>query len=213
LAIRLWEKLLTQGGARRSPEEIQTALEGADREFGPQIYAYVGRVDLYWQEYDDRVLDGLGIGPARGALREALETGFRAIAFGQLFPETIEVLHALRTRRLSLGVISNHTDDLLGILERHGIRPFFDHVTYSMEAGAEKPDPRIFELALRRSGCRPDEAVHVGDSWEADVLGARRAGLRAIWVDRAGRGPDRRGPRVSDLGGVVASLDEGAPPG
>jgi FMN phosphatase YigB (HAD superfamily) len=57
---------------------------------------------------------------------------------------------------------------------------YFDSVTYTQEAGANKPDPTIFQLALKRAGCSPNEAVHVGDSYEKDVLGARRIGIMPI---------------------------------
>ena len=50
-----------------------------------------------------------------------------------------------------------------------------------------KPDPAIFDLALHLLHCTADESVMVGDSWEMDVMGARAAGLRAVWFNRTGR--------------------------
>jgi FMN phosphatase YigB (HAD superfamily) len=59
-----------------------------------------------------------------------------------------------------------------------------DSVTFSQEVGAEKPAPEIFSKALERAHCAPSEAVHVGDSLRADVEGARRSGLQAVWLNR-----------------------------
>ena len=66
-------------------------------------------------------------------------------------------------------------------LERH-----FDRVLTWAETGCPKPDPLAFQKACILVGCQPDEAVNIGDSLEVDVRGAREAGLRAVWVNRAG---------------------------
>ena len=51
--------------------------------------------------------------------------------------------------------------------------------------GVQKPDPRVFHFALRRAGVNPSDALFIGDSWKADNLGARGAGLSAVWPNRA----------------------------
>ena len=58
-----------------------------------------------------------------------------------------------------------------------------DSITISEEAGYAKPDIRIFQTALDRLECKPEEAVVIGDSWENDILGARAAGIRGIWYN------------------------------
>ena len=65
-----------------------------------------------------------------------------------------------------------------------GLDCHVDVLVVSEEVGVSKPHPRIFEVALERAGCRPDEAVMVGDSWPNDVEGARRCGIRPIWFSR-----------------------------
>ena len=57
-------------------------------------------------------------------------------------------------------------------------------MVFGQRYGLQKPDPRLFEIALQRAGCCAQQAVHVGDSIEADVLGARRAGIASIWLNR-----------------------------
>lgn len=87
-----------------------------------------------------------------------------------------------RVRRagMRLALISNWDDRLSGLLASMGIDGWFDEILVSGELGCEKPDPRIFEIACRRLGVAPAQALHVGDSLRADVEGARGAGLRAV---------------------------------
>lgn len=74
-------------------------------------------------------------------------------------------------------------------LRECGLAPYVDVLVVSEEVGVSKPHPRIFEVALERAGCDPDEAVMVGDSWANDIEGARRCGIRAIWFSRSGAAP------------------------
>lgn len=91
-----------------------------------------------------------------------------------------------------------------------GLGPYFDAVIVSGEVGVGKPDPVPFALALAALGADPAEAVMVGDSLERDIAGARDAGIRGIWLDRAaaGRPPDGVVPdeRISDLQQLLAVL-------
>jgi putative hydrolase of the HAD superfamily len=74
-------------------------------------------------------------------------------------------------------------------------------------AGVEKPEPRIFHLALDVLGISPDEALYVGDVYEVDVVGARRAGLRAALVDPAGVHAGRDVPSAPSVGLLVDRLE------
>ena len=71
--------------------------------------------------------------------------------------------------------------------ERLGLEKFFDFIVMSVEhGGIEKPDPRIFEIAVREARCEPHELLHVGDHIEYDVQGANDAGIRSVWLNRNG---------------------------
>ena len=76
-------------------------------------------------------------------------------------------------------VISNSNGSVRAILERLGLLPSLEFVLDSSAIGVEKPDPRIFRMALERSGLAPDEAVYIGDIYSIDVVGARAAGMQA----------------------------------
>ncbi len=84
-------------------------------------------------------------------------------------------------------MISNfdHPSHVTALLSELGLAEFFDAVIVSGAVGVEKPDPRIFSLALQQTGLRPAEVVYVGDT-AADVEGSRAAGLRPIRIRRSG---------------------------
>ena len=102
--------------------------------------------------------------------------------------------------------LSNYTELLPEILENLGWSHRFATVTYSQEAGVEKPAHGIFALALERAGCSAEAVTVVGDTWEADILGAQAAGLRAIWLDRGESGAEHEGPRIRNLEGILPLL-------
>jgi putative hydrolase of the HAD superfamily len=107
------------------------------------------------------------------------------------FPDVPRALRDLRARGLRAVVASNWDCSLGEVLREAGLRDLVDGVVTSAEAGAAKPDPRLFESALEVAGCGPAEAVYVGDSPANDVGGAAAAGMRAILVERHGQRPDR----------------------
>jgi putative hydrolase of the HAD superfamily len=83
-------------------------------------------------------------------------------------------------------VISNSNGTVRSILSSLGLQAQLDFVLDSAEIGTEKPHPGIFRIALAQAGVSPDEAIHVGDLYSVDVLGARSAGMAAILLDPAG---------------------------
>jgi putative hydrolase of the HAD superfamily len=128
------------------------------------------------------VQDELGTSLPLGDVLEAL---LGAIRF-RAYPEVPEALARLRAGGARLAVVSNWDVSLHDVLERTELRPLVDAVVISAEEGVAKPDPRIFRLALERLGAEAAGAVHVGDSFEHDVAGARAAGLDAVLMARDG---------------------------
>ena len=100
-----------------------------------------------------------------------------------LVPGVKETLDSL-AESYALAVICNTgfhgAATLREILSNHGLMPYFQHLTFSDEAGVAKPHERIFNMTLQALSARPEESVHVGDSEPADVYGAKLAGLRAV---------------------------------
>jgi putative hydrolase of the HAD superfamily len=112
------------------------------------------------------------------------------------YPDAVPALTALRNRDLRLVVVSNWDCSLPRVLEGCGLGEMLEGTITSAEVGARKPDPAIFERALELADCEPAEVLHVGDTAEEDVAGARAAGIRPLLIDRDG----------SD--GDIASLEE-----
>jgi len=105
----------------------------------------------------------------------------------ELYPEAVGVFEKLKKKEFCLGVISNWDTRLPTICKEMGIAPYFDFILASVIEGCAKPDTAIFERAIEKTGLKPDEAVHVGDSIENDYWGAKRAGLGALLICRDGR--------------------------
>jgi putative hydrolase of the HAD superfamily len=125
----------------------------------------------------------LGIDASTDALTEALLASLRFRAF----PDAAPALHALRTRGLSIVVVSNWDHSLHERLAETGLAPLVDGAVASAELGHAKPARAIFDHALALAGTDPACALHAGDRPEEDVAGALAAGLRAVLVARDGR--------------------------
>jgi putative hydrolase of the HAD superfamily len=91
-------------------------------------------------------------------------------------------------------------------LEAVGLAGYFDTILDSFLEGVEKPDPEIFRRALARVGAAPERALHVGDLYHVDVLGARAAGVAPALIDSAGLYPDADCPRFASLLDLVDAL-------
>lgn len=125
--------------------------------------------------------------------------------------EVPPALARLRALDLTLVVVSNANGRLRHLFDRLGLTSRFDVVLDSHEWGVEKPDPRLFHLALEQSGGRPARTVHVGDLFHIDVAGARRAGLReGILLDAADLYPEVDCRRVRSLDALADLLSEAA---
>ncbi len=113
----------------------------------------------------------------------------RDFALREGVPETLQ---AIRERGLHLGIVSNIDEDQLEHLgEIAGLSKYFDSLLSSERAESCKPGGAIFAEALRRAGCRPEEALFVGDSIPQDIEGANRAGIRSVLLWHR---PDREAP-------------------
>ena len=128
----------------------------------------------------------------------------------QVRERTGETLDELRRRGYRLGVISNADGRVEALLEELGLRPHFEFVIDSGSVGVEKPDPRIFRMALERMGIEPHDAVYVGDVYEIDVAGARAAGMRAILLDPLSRLGHLDCDRIAALHELPGRLAEAA---
>lgn len=85
---------------------------------------------------------------------------------------------------IPLGVLSNFDSRLYPVLQALDLASFFTSITISTEVGAAKPDPKIFAIALQKHDCLPNDAWHIGDSFQEDYQAAKAVGMRGIWLRR-----------------------------
>ncbi|HEX3697794.1 MAG TPA: HAD family hydrolase [Polyangia bacterium] len=115
-------------------------------------------------------------------------------------------LQRLRAAGCRLAVVSNSEGTVEAMLETVGLRPLLDTVVDSAVVGLVKPDPRIFQVALDRLGIASSQAVMVGDSPSADVVGARAVGARAALLDPFDLYLSVDAPRFRDLAAFTDAL-------
>jgi len=157
----------------------------------------------WWRRFLERMCEHLEASvPSRFAASELFHR-FGTAAAWEVYPEVPTVLETLAAQGVRLGVVSNWDHRLPALLEELDLARFFGTITYSQQAGVEKPDSRIFLQALDELGVEPTAAVHVGDGQLEDVEGAVAAGLNALLLVRQGTGGDLRD--LSSLPERVAS--------
>lgn len=134
--------------------------------------------------------------------REAMNEMYRNTEKHWLIEEeTHETLKKLRAQGFKLGLITNASDawDVNNLIDDHNLRSYFSSILISASEGIRKPDPRIFEKASAQLGIDLAEAVMVGDTLDADILGAHNCGMRAIWVKRHNEKQETLPPENSKL--------------
>jgi putative hydrolase of the HAD superfamily len=149
---------------------------------------------------------------------EAVIDALRQLDQGAMvaYPEAAPTLTALRDAGLTVGVCSNWGWELNAYLDEVGLLHLIDASITSARAGSRKPHPRIYAKAADALGVDPTDVLFVGDSWEPDVRGPRRLGMRAVHVWREDERQGSPAPdlqpgddRVGDLNGVLAVVGVG----
>lgn len=162
----------------RSPDLIVTLIQPMVR----------GREPEFYRSVNARLVEHLGL-PSDEVALDDIHASFEREVVYRPYPEALRALKTLKARGYHTGVVSNFSHRLPKMLRDLGLAPYLDTVTYSFEAGAEKPHPNIFRNALARAGAPPERVLMVGDSYEADYLGARQVGLHAVLLCREGPAP------------------------
>lgn len=104
--------------------------------------------------------------------------------YGELecpYPDVDKTLKKL-SEKYKLGIIANQVPGTKSRLDNWNIGKYFDVIVASAEEGCEKPDLKIFEIALERADCKPEEAVMIGDRLDNDIAPANKMGMKTIWV-------------------------------
>jgi putative hydrolase of the HAD superfamily len=124
---------------------------------------------------------------AESILRSALDAMYAITQTNwQLEKDTVETLRSLKSRQYHLGIFSNAGDDkdVQQLIQNFGIRNYFDFVLTSAACYYRKPHTRAFEISVARWNITPKECVMIGDSLVADIYGAKKLDMKAIWLTR-----------------------------
>jgi HAD superfamily hydrolase (TIGR01549 family) len=154
--------------------------------------------------------DSLAPIPDINRFREDVRREMSGINFSRsLVTGAAEILDFLKGRGYLLAVISNNDGYTEEKCEEVGIRRYLDYVFDSTRLDMVKPDPGIFKYAADRMGISPSEAVHVGDMYGTDVMGALHAGADVIWFNgrRMDKFDDAEVPEVSELSQIIGLVD------
>ncbi len=200
-------ELLERHGIPADMESIRRGTALANRHYEKRywsddtFWASEEQAQGLWLEMYGLLMREVGFEADSSEMGELLYAEFGEGHRWTTFPEVLATLGALHERGLILGIVSNWDVRLPEICHQLGISDYLDFIISSATVGRIKPEPAIFQMALDRAGVTPEQAVHVGDHFYADVLGARSAGIKPVLVDRHGYAP-------SGDCAIVASLDE-----
>ena len=225
-----WQAIIVRVAAGVGVDVTPQALVAAERSIAPEIgrrfaagerhTSSLAKSEAFWTWVYDGLLSECGVeSSARPAIAHKCHVAFNDFASWRAFVDTAPLLEALDRRRadgLHVGVLSNWESWLEPLLVHMGIVSHFDALTVSGEVALEKPDAGIFDHALTAAGLDRSTAhlaIHVGDSWSADVSGARGVGIAPVWLDRDGRGSAERvasTTTIRTLAELPALIDAGA---
>jgi putative hydrolase of the HAD superfamily len=191
-------------GGSTDPDRAAEAERRARRVYEQKVLE--SGVSTHWRTYFETFYRVLGVDPDHFedillAIRYAHRQWIGI--FHGVRPSVVALLSTLRAHGVRLGIISNADERLQAQLKALGLTPYFEHIVGSSDVKIEKPDPRIFEIALERMGVPPEETLYVGDYRWLDFEPARRLGMQALLVDPLGTYPEvpreDRVPRVEAL--------------
>lgn len=189
----IYLKIAKKYGSEAAKETIDNAFFNAFKKQPPPLFPQEvppdERVAIekgWWYDVVKGVFTEVGMFPSFEDYFQEVYTVFKGSQGWELFPETIEVLTEIRKKGYQTGMITNFDTRVYEVNRALGIDDLIDSMTLSSEAGAPKPDPRIFKKALESHRVKPEEALHVGDSLSDDVRGALKTGLQAVLIDRHG---------------------------
>ena len=182
-------------GYRIAPERISTAMGAGDREHEARYHtlsddwAQHDTIVALWLRYYQRLFRALSITDTNDVIAHELITWYGQPEAWQTFPDVLPTLEHLRSRGLRLGAVSDWAPTLFRILHGHDLTRYFEFVLCSGNIGFCKPSAHFYRLALQRADVDPRNVLHVGDSYHADVRGARAAGITPVLLDRNGTAP------------------------
>lgn len=142
--------------------------------------------DAFWIHYAYRYLCALDVPQAQALdlaprLFQGMQEKFEPE--NHIYPCVLDTLGKLKTSGYTLGLVSNRSRPCQEECQQLGLLEYFEFAYVAAEVDAWKPDPRIFDRALKITGSLPPQTLYIGDNYYADVLGAQNAGMQAVLLD------------------------------
>lgn len=206
----------------RADRAMRQSLEAAGYPLAPDACGEFPTIfDLYYHRRQDtlkeettlallrELLERQGASPPDPVLLAAMEALY-AITQQNWYPEddALPTLQTLQAEGYRLGIISNAADDrnVQALVDKAGLRPYFEFILSSAACQVRKPARRIFRLALEHFGLPPEQTMMVGDTLDADVQGANCLGIYSVWITRRAK-YDEDGELPYQPQAVIASLE------
>lgn len=203
----LFVKAARSIGLELEPEAVRRAYQIVDFNNKYSSVTVTDR-DVFYNNYNSKLVEALGISSHFARLGPALIEHFKREKHWQLFDDAAKSLDRLQASGRPLALVANWDKNLPTLIERLGIAKNFSCVVASQAVGVEKPDPAIFQLAVKELSLRVPEQIvlYVGNEYRADVMGARAAGLTPVLIDRYALYPHADCHRFASLGELVTSI-------
>ncbi len=213
---RIFRRVLNEEGLDASLDMIHSTYLGLESwwlsDYGYKVMSPEDTTEAY-RHFDEKVFQSLF--PDRGA-PEALRVSRlvrkrwpeleKEIPLA-LYPDVEPTLSMLSRDGIAMGLISNAPADTDRVVQALGLSKYLSTIVISGAVGYTKPNPEIFRIALRQASYDADQAAHVGDLFEADIVGARNAGVKGILIDRDGSHEGLDCPRVRALTDIFPLLN------
>ena len=196
----LQSQALRELGINISPQKIIPGLLLADRDYFEENATFPIRkrspeeqAKIY-SRYQQTILTEAGVNVGNdpdilGKIMKKTRELYKGIRF-VLFDDVLSTLKVLKGQNLTLGLLTNLDTDMKPICRELGLEPYIDFIVTSGEVGADKPEPAIFLAALQKAKAEASEAIHVGDQYKLDAVGAMGVGIRPILIDRYNSYPE-----------------------
>lgn len=213
----LYSRRLAEVGISVTADEARQIVKAVELCTAEQIYKETCGLprmgdDAFQQMIDDTILAFPAVLPqvCKEETRTAFALTWDVMRQKKVLAEGVFPLLETLSKRYRLGIISNYQASLMDFLDEIGLEPYFESIIISGIVGVEKPDTRIFEIALQEMNLAPEECLYVGDH-PFDVMGAKNAGLDMALVqsnfdtlpDFIIQKPNFILPALKDLAGIL----------
>jgi len=161
----------------------------------------------FYTEYAHRILTGAGAKVSRDVALQVLAKLQKYNWTYKIYDDSLPALKDLKKRGFTIGLISNVVQDMNSVYDELGLKSFLTFKVTSAEVGYDKPHPEIFQAALNKAKAKPQEAIHVGDQYDLDIIGAKSVGINAVLIDRNNHFTEIKDcPRIQSLTQITEFL-------